>query len=210
MDFSGPYTRPTSPVSRIDWNGASPQKFRLSERLHFIPKDLLRSVEASDASHRGRRHFSSKPVSPEREFSAGIRVFPEVSNRQTDTSNFSSFGKLAYVNPQKKMLWKLKVSAAEALKQIKAKSLVMPPSFSSIKEQKKERNSLVFGPPRNAKARQTPQRLNWRERERVEEKNDDMRNVKDLTRWENSLLGGALNHSRRPSPAALRDERFRL
>jgi len=171
---------------------------------------MLKSVEAPDGMHRGRRHFSSKPVSPEREFSGGIRVFPELNNRHTDTSNFPSFGKLAYVNPQKKMLWKLKVSAAEALKQIKGKSLVMPAAFSSIKEQKKEKNNLVFGPPRNIKTRLTPQRLNWRERERVDEKNDDVRNVKDLNRWENSILGGALNQSRRPSPVVIGDERFRL
>ncbi len=107
MDASGRYSRATSPVSKIDWQGASPRKFRMSERLHFPPKDMLRHVEAPDFPVLGRRHFHSKPSSPVREERSGVRVFPLIHNRHSDTSDFESFGKLAYVSSQKKMLFNL-------------------------------------------------------------------------------------------------------
>lgn len=192
------------------WEGIGSKKFRYPERQHFASRDMLKTLHAAERKFLGRKHFTLKHGSSS-DMRGGLRVFPTLHNKTTNLNDVTSFKKLAYIPPQKNHLPKLH-GYADLLKKPVNKSMIMPPSFVSMKksgvktddkfadyqhvnieenERDKERSkSLTNVSP--AKSYAVAHKLNWRDRDRMMERADEIKNVSSLANWEDTCLKQAL------------------
>jgi len=195
---------PLSSQLQHEWLGLDSQKFRAAERVHFTPKDMLKTVEGVDLPFLGRKHFTPTYGTVKHE-KLGLKVFPTIQNRQTDLTDLKSLQKLAYVPAQKKVSSKLQTSS-QFFKTEKNRSLIMPSTFVNMKSMrvtssiKQDINGYTvkedFFRPQEEQTGPKTQKFvmktfgnntympAWKEKEIRQERFDEVNSVKDLARWE--------------------------
>lgn len=81
MDFGSAQTALHAKTT-AEWNGITSDKFRYAERIHFPPKDMMKTIEGADIPFLGRKHFDptyGAPTHPK----LCLRPFPELQNKES-------------------------------------------------------------------------------------------------------------------------------
>ena len=194
---------PLSIDSKADWFGIEPNRFRYTERAHFASKDLLKTIEGHDHKFLGKKHFEPKFGETIKERIC-LRVFPDIHNKETDLNNLKTLNKLAYVPPKKKVGLKLAGTQSSFFKKTKNRSMIMPDSFISMKNMRSQyieqpNQYRFFGEDRRhpiaintTRSHHTSNTLNWKDKDRVEEKTEEIKIVADLFEWEAKTMRQAV------------------
>jgi len=120
-----------------EWDGLNSSKFGYSERVHYEPRDMLKTLQGSDFPPTGRKHFEPAYGTVMQD-KICLRVFPTVHNIQSSLDEPKSLSKLAYVAPPKKLFLKLNGVSPSFFKPPRIKSLVRPQTFNGIRGTRKE------------------------------------------------------------------------
>jgi len=194
--------RPATVGYQSEWQGLTSKKFDAAERVHFAPRDMMKTIEGMDLPFLGRKHFQpffGKPM----EENLSLKTFPKIHNKESDMSALKSLQKLAYAPPPKKISKKLITNLSNtSLKVTKGTSLIRPASFVSIREKPMDKqtesnhsqnyvkNTVAGGTSAkeatffSTKGHTAANKLSWEERDRIQERMNDVMSVKSLSEWE--------------------------
>lgn len=193
-DFFDTGFRPMTAGAKAEWQGHTPQKFKSLGRVHFPPRDLLKTLEGMDSPVHGKKHFLPTFGQPIEERIC-LRTFPKIHNKGSDMSEPKSLLKLAYVPPGKKISAKLitnNTHTAGFFKTSSNKSLIRPASFVSIRATKEggsltnlnTKETLLKNGSTVSVKHVTRTQVNWKEKDRVRERMEDIQGVRELNEWE--------------------------
>jgi len=172
-----------------EWGGLESSKFGYAERVHFEPRDMLKTLQGSDFPPTGRKHFEPTygEVMEER---IGLQVFPTIHNIQTKLDEPKSLSKLAYVAPPKKIFNKLNGVSPSFFKPSRIKSLVRPQTFNGIRSTRQEvmavRKDLTTAGSLTARTNQSSIRvvkLDWKQKEKIQARQSEINEVENLNHW---------------------------
>jgi len=187
--------KPQFYLSQQNWQGFNSAKFGYAERVHYAPKDLIKDVIiGNDHVFLGCKHFPPKR-SDVYDDKSSLRTFPHIHNRQSNLNDYgTTLSNRAYVPPPKKILTKLGTDARKGNSRVSsAKSLVRPATFQGVREKTKKLTEATLEAPRSIKV---VTKDDWKNREKEEELNEEVRGVKELQRWERTYLRFAQQEAR--------------
>jgi hypothetical protein len=75
-------TAPAQFASQPEWHGLTSSKFREPEKKHFVPNDMMKTIEGADDQFLGRKHYTPTYGTVMKE-KLGLKVFPDRQNRGT-------------------------------------------------------------------------------------------------------------------------------